>query len=74
MGNEVPQCLRGVTGELRKRGGARVRAALGLTDDDDGPPKKGQKASPLGKSGGGANQGGSSHQGGGSQIDPSLGE
>ncbi|KAG9534338.1 hypothetical protein KCU60_g25257, partial [Aureobasidium melanogenum] len=25
MGKEVPECLRGVTGELRKRGGARVR-------------------------------------------------
>lgn len=34
MGNEVPACLQGVTGELRKRGGARVRAALGL----GGPP------------------------------------
>jgi len=26
--------LRGVTGELRKRGGARARAALGLLDDE----------------------------------------
>ncbi|KAF2227110.1 telomere repeat binding factor-domain-containing protein [Elsinoe ampelina] len=33
MGNEVPVCLQGVTGELRKRGGAKVRAALGLSDD-----------------------------------------
>lgn len=36
MGNEVPACLRGVTGELRKRGGARVRAALGLDGPDEG--------------------------------------
>lgn len=34
-GKEVPPALRGVTGELRKRGGARARAALGLMDDDD---------------------------------------
>jgi len=27
-GREVPECLRGVTGELGKRGGARARAAL----------------------------------------------
>lgn len=33
-GKEVPPALRGVTGELRKRGGARARAALGITDDD----------------------------------------
>jgi len=32
-GRQVPEFLQGVTGELRKRGGARVRAALGL----DGP-------------------------------------
>lgn len=44
MGKEVPECLRGVTGELRKRGGARVRAALGLTDDDDSRSKKGSKS------------------------------
>jgi protein TBF1 len=34
MGKEVPQALRGVTGELRKRGGARARAALGADDED----------------------------------------
>ncbi|KAI5250419.1 hypothetical protein E4T43_00192 [Aureobasidium subglaciale] len=44
MGKEVPECLRGVTGELRKRGGARVRAALGLTDDDDAASKKGSRS------------------------------
>ncbi|KAF4549080.1 Telomere repeat-binding factor-like protein [Elsinoe fawcettii] len=33
MGNEVPVCLQGVTGELRKRGGAKVRAALGLDNE-----------------------------------------
>jgi hypothetical protein len=32
-GKEVPPALRGVTGELRKRGGARARAALGLTEE-----------------------------------------
>ncbi|KAK5115648.1 hypothetical protein LTR85_009819 [Meristemomyces frigidus] len=34
MGKEVPVALRGVTGELRKRGGARARAALGLLEED----------------------------------------
>jgi hypothetical protein len=34
-GKEVPPSLRGVTGELRKRGGARARAALGVADGDD---------------------------------------
>lgn len=34
VGNEVPACLQGVTGELRKRGGARVRAQLGLKDTE----------------------------------------
>ncbi|KAF2772704.1 hypothetical protein EJ03DRAFT_324252 [Teratosphaeria nubilosa] len=33
MGKEVPVALRGVTGELRKRGGARARAALGLLNE-----------------------------------------
>ena len=44
-GKEVPPSLQGVTGELRKRGGARARAALGLTEaeeeggtDRDGDP------------------------------------
>ncbi|OBW66967.1 MAG: Uncharacterized protein AUREO_029570 [Aureobasidium pullulans] len=44
MGKEVPECLRGVTGELRKRGGARVRAALGLTDDDNATSKKASRS------------------------------
>lgn len=35
MGREVPVALRGVTGELRKRGGARARAALGLLDGEE---------------------------------------
>ncbi|KXT00484.1 hypothetical protein AC578_4066 [Pseudocercospora eumusae] len=34
-GKEVPPSLRGVTGELRKRGGARARAALGMTDENE---------------------------------------
>ncbi|CAK4034858.1 Transcription factor TBF1 [Lecanosticta acicola] len=34
-GKEVPPALRGVTGELRKRGGARARAALGLMDEEE---------------------------------------
>jgi hypothetical protein len=49
-GKEVPVALRGVTGELRKRGGARARAAMGLMDDDEdaegeeeGSGKKGKK-------------------------------
>ncbi|KAI5363343.1 Putative Homeobox-like domain superfamily, telomere repeat-binding factor, dimerization [Septoria linicola] len=33
-GKEVPPALRGVTGELRKRGGARARAALGITEEE----------------------------------------
>lgn len=33
-GKEVPPSLRGVTGELRKRGGARARAALGMMDEE----------------------------------------
>jgi len=36
MGEDVPACLQGVTGELRKRGGARVRAAMGLDGPEDG--------------------------------------
>lgn len=32
-GREVPDCLRGVTGELRKRGGARARAALAAEEE-----------------------------------------
>ena len=42
MGKEVPECLQGVTGELRKRGG--VRAALGLTDDDNATSKKASRS------------------------------
>ena len=34
-GKDVPQALQGVTGELRKRGGARARAALGLVDEQE---------------------------------------
>jgi hypothetical protein len=34
-GKDVPQALKGVTGELRKRGGARARAALGMTDEHE---------------------------------------
>lgn len=38
MGNDVPVALRGVTGELRKRGGARARAAMsvgaGVVDEE----------------------------------------
>ena len=71
MGNEVPACLRGVTGELRKRGGARVRAALGLNDEDDDKSAK-KKASPLGKGSGGSG-GGQPMSHVGPQIDPSLG-
>lgn len=33
MDKEVPVALQSVTGELRKRGGARARAALGLMDE-----------------------------------------
>ncbi|KAI7497676.1 hypothetical protein KC367_g5696 [Hortaea werneckii] len=33
-GKDVPVALRAVTGELRKRGGARARAALGLLDNE----------------------------------------
>jgi hypothetical protein len=35
MGKEVPPALKGVTGELRKRGGARARAAMGVVDEDE---------------------------------------
>ncbi|KAK4574585.1 TTAGGG repeat binding factor [Recurvomyces mirabilis] len=35
MGREVPAALRGVTGELGKRGGARVRAAMGEGGEDE---------------------------------------
>jgi hypothetical protein len=34
-GKDVPQALNGVTGELRKRGGARARAALGMTEEHE---------------------------------------
>jgi protein TBF1 len=57
MGKEVPVALRGVTGELRKRGGARARAALGLLDED---AESGANADAEGEDGGGEN------------IDPSL--
>lgn len=35
-GKEVPSALQGVTGELRKRGGARARAALVVDDEQAG--------------------------------------
>ncbi|KAK3677945.1 TTAGGG repeat binding factor [Recurvomyces mirabilis] len=35
MGREVPVALRGVTGELWKRGGARIRAAMGEGGEDE---------------------------------------
>ncbi|KAK3721011.1 TTAGGG repeat binding factor [Vermiconidia calcicola] len=34
-GKDVPPALKGVTGELRKRGGARARAALDAAEDDE---------------------------------------
>lgn len=88
MGNEVPACLRGVTGELRKRGGARVRAALGLTDDDGGSGAGAGGAGGGGGGGGGSAGGGSAKKKGSSlaktqngqapapspQIDPALGD
>lgn len=55
-GKEVPNSLRGVTGELRKRGGARARAALGMLDEE-------QQAS-------GAHEGGG--EDGEDGVDPSL--
>lgn len=51
-GKEVPASLRGVTGELRKRGGARARAAILGEDGDaageveDGPGAGGRGAAP----------------------------
>jgi protein TBF1 len=35
VGKEVPAALKGVTGELRKRGGARAKAAMGIAEEDD---------------------------------------
>lgn len=35
MGRQVPAALQGVTGELRKRGGARVRAAISTGEDEE---------------------------------------
>jgi len=46
MGREVPESLKGVTGELRKRGGARARAALGMGDEgreEEGAGGRGRK-------------------------------
>ena len=60
MGKEVPMSLRGVTGELRKRGGARARAALGLDDDE--------------QAGSGADKDKDAGAESGENIDPSLGE
>lgn len=36
VGKDVPVALRGVTGKLEKRGGARARAALGAAEDEHG--------------------------------------
>lgn len=55
-GKEVPNSLRGVTGELRKRGGARARAALGMLDEEQQ---------------GGAQEGGEGDEAG-DGVDPSL--
>lgn len=55
-GKEVPNSLRGVTGELRKRGGARARAALGMLDEEQN---------------GGAQEGGEGEEGE-EGVDPSL--
>ncbi|KAK4494187.1 hypothetical protein PRZ48_014485 [Zasmidium cellare] len=41
-GKEVPNSLRGVTGELRKRGGARARAALGMLDEEQAGAQDGE--------------------------------
>lgn len=57
MGKDVPVALRGVTGELRKRGGARARAALGLQDEEQE---------------GGADADADGEEGVGENIDPSL--
>ncbi|KJX93414.1 hypothetical protein TI39_contig4321g00003 [Zymoseptoria brevis] len=52
-GREVPNALRGVTGELRKRGGARAKAAMGLVDEEgDGDGEGGG-----GEAGGGSKKG-----------------
>ena len=65
MGKEVPVALRGVTGELRKRGGARARAALGLLEDEGQGDSAGA---------GGAEQDadGDAEEGEGDNIDPEL--
>lgn len=44
-GREVPEALKGVTGELRKRGGVRARAALGLgrEEEDEGASGRGKR-------------------------------
>jgi len=48
MGKDVPIALRGVTGELRKRGGARARAALGMLDDEqEGGAENGEDGEEL---------------------------
>ncbi|KAK3070969.1 TTAGGG repeat binding factor [Teratosphaeriaceae sp. CCFEE 6253] len=47
MGKEVPMALRGVTGELQKRGGARARAALGILDEEqDAEDAEGESLDP----------------------------
>lgn len=61
MGKDVPPALRGVTGELRKRGGARARAALGMVEDeevvDDEAEGDDVDAVPEGGRGGGSRKG-----------------
>lgn len=56
-GKEVPNSLRGVTGELRKRGGARARAALGMLDEEQNN---------------GVQEGGEGEDGEDGAVDPSL--
>ena len=83
MGNPVPECLTGVTGELRKRGGARVRALLGLDGKETSPAapasgaagkKRRSESSTGGVRGGDAGVVGNQqvHMQGTAQIDPAL--
>ncbi|KAK5165594.1 TTAGGG repeat binding factor [Saxophila tyrrhenica] len=52
MGNEVPAALRQVTGELRKRGGARARAAMGVEEEGDDGEEMDVERSARGKGSG----------------------
>lgn len=54
MGKEVPVALRGVTGELRKRGGARARAALAAIGGEE---EGGEGVADVGDEGGGGESG-----------------